>query len=278
MTTTTPERIVPLEITEPARAALASCRSPDRILGRYRTGLNLLVGDHVVYASAGPILSSAGIRVGALTLDRLLNGPDTIGVIDPSRAELVETKIAAWGTDPERLTMIIRAAVPSLARSWFTDTPAELSARSAIGDLCTAIRHRDPDRTTTHLRTLLGRGIGLTPSGDDAIVGVLAAAIGAGELDDDSWCTVRTLLTDEGAQRTTTVSLGSLSCAVDGQVSPALRKLIMTAAGLGPDTVDDDVAAVAAHGHTSGCDALYGVVSYWHHLLEPNADLVPPRS
>ena len=65
---------------------------------------------------------------------------------------------------------------------------------------------------------------------------------------------------------------------MDGQVSPALRKLIMTAAGLGPDTVDDDVAAVAAHGHTSGCDALYGVVSYWHHLLEPNADPVPPRS
>jgi len=164
-----------------------------------------------------------------------------------------------------------------MAKSWFSDLPDELSARPAIGRLCTAIRRADQDQIPAHLRTLLGRGIGLTPSGDDAIVGVLAAAIGAGQLDDETWRTVGSLLTAEGAGRTTTVSLSTLSCAVDGQVSPALRKLIMTAAGLGPDPVQDVIAAVAAHGHTSGSDALYGAVTYWQQL-STSPDTVSTRS
>ncbi|QDP97756.1 DUF2877 domain-containing protein [Microlunatus elymi] len=278
MISPSPAPIMALEVTDPVRAALADRRGPDQILGRYRTGLNLLVDELVVYASAGPISSPAGIRVDAATLARLLDGPDLVAGIDTSAAVVVETKLAAWGTDPEQVGRICRAAVPALAKSWFTDTPEELSARSAIGLLCKAIHHRDQDQIPTRLRTLLGRGIGLTPSGDDAVVGILAAAIGAGEFDDGTWCSFRSLLSKEGARLTTKVSLSTLNCAVDGQVSPALRQLIMTAAGPRADVNEEVVTAVAAHGHTSGCDALYGVVTYWQELFGPNANPVPTRS
>lgn len=69
-------------------------------------------------------------------------------------------------------------------------------------------------------RSLIGRGPGLTPAGDDEVAGALVAARAVGDPRLDTWCSAtRDALL---SRRTTAVSWGLLHHALDGWATPEL--------------------------------------------------------
>jgi Protein of unknown function (DUF2877) len=112
----------------------------------------------------------------------------------------------------------------------------------------------------------LGRGPGLTPSGDDVLVGMIAALWSAGAIDSSIMTPVRQLLEDSARPLTTDISVEYLHYACQGLVIGGLRDLLVTL-----DRSDMSGTAAAVNrlhrfGHTSGMDCLLGAVTALRHL------------
>ena len=138
------------------------------------------------------------------------------------------------------------------------------AANERTGDLMPALERalavRDGDRVLTCVTSLVGRGPGLTPSGDDALVGMLAALHRLGA---ESPEPARLLCPAVAAHlhRTGDISAHYLGLAVAGHLGEQLIALCDTVAGGEPDDVTAAAAAVVATGATSGADALLGFVA-----------------
>ncbi len=107
---------------------------------------------------------------------------------------------------------------------------------------------------------LVGRGPGLTPSGDDALAGALlvAHALGTGAALADA---VRARL---GA--TTAVSAALLDAAADGYAARPVVALVDAAILNDADAVRRSLPDVLAIGHTSGADTVTGIRAALHSL------------
>jgi hypothetical protein len=254
--------VIVSEITAPALEAARHSPAAD-VVGRYRTGANLMMGGEVVHLSATPIGSPASVRTSAAALSAVLTpgSSDRIVLRGVGTAGLVSTRLAAGDIRPERLAAVRAAAASALADSWFATAPAAWSGSDAVSSLAGALARDDVEQVLASAGTLLGRGIGLTPSGDDALVGVLAAATAAGLLTRGCRSSLRELIERRGTAATTTVSLTMLRCALSGHFSPDLLRVFRVARDDGDVTAA--VAAVVAHGHTSGSDALFGLTTFW---------------
>lgn len=148
--------------------------------------------------------------------------------------------------DPETLE---NAAAAFLSGSGFARMPEERrkSVFRRLEAFC-----REPSEQA--MADCAGMGCGLTPSSDDAMVGILAARaaglLPAVRLDPRR---VWELLED----RTTDVSRKYLCCAAEGRFSQPLREVFAEAL---PIPLQARVRAVAAVGATSGRDTLAGIL------------------
>ncbi|GAB3770172.1 hypothetical protein FB382_000711 [Nocardioides ginsengisegetis] len=97
---------------------------------------------------------------------------------------------------------------------------------------------------------LVGRGDGLTPSGDDLLCGWLAAHRATGEPTPEVDEAVRALL-----PATTLLSATLLDCALHGEVLPQFSAWL---AALGTPAEADRAAVLESVGHSSGAALLYG--------------------
>jgi Protein of unknown function (DUF2877) len=125
------------------------------------------------------------------------------------------------------------------------DVTGLAARREAIGPL------DDADR-------LLGRGAGLTPSGDDALLGWLAMAAGAHRewgLQDPA--PLAAALSARAAGRTTRVSAAMLAAAAWGRYAP----VVGAACRAGPAELPAALARLAAVGATSGLDTMVGIAA-----------------
>lgn len=105
------------------------------------------------------------------------------------------------------------------------------------------------------LAWMVGRGPGLTPSGDDIVLGLIAATTFRGLL---TRGTIDWLDATYGdPHQTTDVSREYVRCALEGWFAPSVVSVMRALAQ------HDDVAEAAAdlldHGHTSGADLLLGL-------------------
>jgi len=99
---------------------------------------------------------------------------------------------------------------------------------------------------------LAGLGPGLTPAGDDFLVGVMLWAWLANP-DPAAFCRV---VAETAAPRTTTLSAAWLRAAAQGQCSAAWHQLLAVLSNKEP--LEPAVQNVLAHGATSGADTLAG--------------------
>ncbi|HVP40141.1 MAG TPA: DUF2877 domain-containing protein [Candidatus Saccharimonadales bacterium] len=115
------------------------------------------------------------------------------------------------------------------------------------------------------LATLVGLGEGLTPSGDDALVGVLAGL----DLAREAAPAARALRAElaealaAAAPRTARLSAQMLAAAVDGLYAEPVLGLLAALADAGPaaGSVEEAAAALAGMGHRSGTDTLWGIAA-----------------
>jgi len=132
---------------------------------------------------------------------------------------------------------------PGRMRAAIDAFPGAAARAAAIGPL------DDPDR-------LLGRGPGLTPGGDDALLGYIAMAAHAHRewgLPDPA--PLAEALAARAPGRTTRVSAAMFAAAAGGRYAPLVGAVCRAA----PADLPAAIARLAAVGATSGLDTLVGV-------------------
>jgi len=155
-----------------------------------------------------------------------------------------------------------RQGVSAAGRAWPTiasaaSTPLEASCRL----LCCALFDGDATAVDDRVAALVGNGPGLTPAGDDALVGLLAMLhrVGPPAASADPLSLLDASVSTRLA-RTTAISAHYLRLALLGHFGEHLTDLV--------DALDEDDAVVAASvarvlatGASSGADALAGVAA-----------------
>ncbi len=131
---------------------------------------------------------------------------------------------------------------------------------AALDELVAGLASAETARVESAVRWLAGRGEGLTPSGDDLLVGVAYALWVLGW--EAEWMA---LLRDSAEGRTTSLSRAFLHAAAEGEAVAAWHRLATGAT----DAVDQ----IRAIGHTSGRDAWAGFTHTLHAIppLRPHS-------
>lgn len=247
-----------LEAAEPAARAVRAC--PDgHIATVHRSTLNVRCAGTLVNLTEAPVALACSARVSTGTLTGLAGLPIGSPVhLSAAGAPTRSMRLAARGL-PRAITAIDQAG----PTSWF-DSPQ--GRRFGRPRLAAAARALADNAGADALLALCGLGIGLTPSGDDALVGMLAVAQCAGRAGESRAEFAARL----GDGLSTEVSLGYLRLALGGEFSiPVLRlmnALTAPAGSAGAPKSSHNLAARAVHevsriGHSSGADLLAGVTA-----------------
>lgn len=266
---------VPVRVPAVASLALRHLLASDDA-----TASVLGASSHAVWLHAGGDVLVVSTR----DATRLPNGVEIAATSEAGLLELVPHG-ASVVVGPDSLEL--GSLVVDLVRWW---DPRPALARTTSDDLGVAIGgfpHSVPGIDSRPLRsalavtspedlvaasvTLLGRGPGLTPEGDDVLAGALAAirtlgtALGSrpalAMLDEAEGA-----LADAANRRTTTFSAALIRCAMRGEVAAPAGGLLRALAGRGD--VDPNHRDLLRVGHTSGPALAAGIVLGAQSLIE----------
>lgn len=162
------------------------------------------------------------------------------------------------------LAMLLMGASPAHLNA--VAKVAQAPLRSLHEMLLAAIVHSDFSSGIGAVVPLLGLGPGLTPSGDDAIGGALIALHLLGE--DRARDSIREKLFPRIAAATNDISRAHLEAAAESFGHEAIHRIANALLTGDATHLDEEVDAVHAIGHTSGWDALLGVVMTLNVWLE----------
>jgi len=194
-------------------------------------------------------------------------------VVDTSTAELWNAR-PLWESVP---VSIIKTYLPlfenklansspdSLAFVNGRSNPIQQKAQSAIRCLQEGLETSDLDACRESARNLAGLGVGLTPAGDDFLMGVIYGL----------WLTsfqrkgaeaqrIVEIIVEEAVTRTTTLSGAWLEAAERGEAGQPWHELVKTmgVTSTGSETaVSQAIDRILTTGHTSGADALTGFIT-----------------
>ena len=252
------------------------------LVGPSRPGVVVAATPHATYLEIEDaertmvcIASASAVRVPcALILESKCLPPQlpagTIGTVGGGVVSIDGTsyRVTRWWRPPRPRGL---GAVPPArlagAVRWLTGRvadPLDGEGRAAVADLVQALAvGAPPDQAVARL---LGRGPGLTPTGDDVLAGALVslAALGA-----PAAGPLGAAVTAAAPDATTTVSVALLRHAARGECVPQLADLLdavagsgVASSGLGPaaGALPRAAGALLAVGHCSGAGLLHGVL------------------
>ena len=111
----------------------------------------------------------------------------------------------------------------------------------------------------TLVKALVGLGEGLTPSGDDFLVGLLAVLHITGTLPCSAAAPVREQFCEYVRLGTSQLSGEFLRCAFEGHFAEPLVMLMRALWAPASDAWPSHAATLATVGHSSGVDAMVGI-------------------
>lgn len=132
---------------------------------------------------------------------------------------------------------------------------AELFDRTGV-EFCNDLLDGDEARSRKSIRRLLGNGQGLTPAGDDFLLGVLLAAhifLPRGKLK-----IILDLIRAEAENRTTILSAAWLLAAAAGECSMRWHEFFVSVSTGNTERIEQALEEICAQGFSSGHDALQG--------------------
>lgn len=167
---------------------------------------------------------------------------------------------------PENALATLRAVNPCPPREGLGQTILTDTAPTGAKDWLTA-NLAGKTAPFTWARQLIGRGPGLTPSGDDFLGGIMIAltALGHGKAATQLWHDIR----DHARINTNAISCALLAAAATGLGSASLHAALNAFAKHDHTALTLALARIDGIGHSSGWDALAGVVL----TLRANAEL-----
>lgn len=219
------------------------------------------LGSDAVYLDVGGtclgILSTAATRVPCAVrtaLPSLAVWPGTAGLRHGARAVVGDGRISL-GDAQVNVGRVVDRSVPRLTPDAAARATGTLRLeRFPVGELpvpaLTTLASADPAAAAS----LLGRGSGLTPLGDDVLAGWLATMYAAGH---GGRHRVATEIARLAPTRTTLLSATLLACAARGQVIPEFRQLVAVL-NAGGDT-STALARLTGVGHSSGIGLAAGM-------------------
>jgi len=234
----------------------------DRIVALVSSGLGRGPFNLVLAPPAGFAFSALAVGAAVrLAPPEMMVGRDAR--IDLSEAEVWNARLTplapgggSWAArlprGMERIEDVLtKAPAASLAH------PASRSARAARGMevLLSGLRAGDRAAVAAGASLLAGLGPGLTPSGDDVLVGVLVAAA---LVDRRRAAAIGAEVLKAARDRTTRISLAYLEAASRGEAAEAWHFLARALGGDSDEAVAEAARRVLATGETSGADMLTG--------------------
>ena len=173
-------------------------------------------------------------------------------VLGSEGSRLVDTTIHSTTERPDRLTSLLAStAIPVVAPGLCA--PGGRSAQRRLAD---AIVQRDPRTLVEGARALIGLGEGLTPAGDDCLVGALAILhrFTRGWLDEHP--EIRFPIAAAARAGTTVVGRDFILHALDGVFSEVVLRVVTAPSD---HEVRRAAAALSEMGSTSGADTMRGM-------------------
>lgn len=217
---------------------LLTLQGPGRLVAPFAAELTRLPGTGV--APGGRVWRQQSVlAIDGLTLDWRDTAIADIAM--PARVDAtcaILSALVSWGSP---------AAAPALSSA------AGVRARARIAE---GLSCRLPDVFIEGAGELIGLGEGLTPAGDDCVVGVLAVIHHLAP----SWLRQHPTITESIAARaavaTTTIAGEFVTHALDGRFAETILELLT---GRTPDGIARAAARLLRTGATSGADTLVGV-------------------
>jgi hypothetical protein len=251
-------------------AALAGPPRPATVLAAFPTAVYLTGDRHdevLPVLARDALLLPTAVRVAesAHGLSWGLAAGDT-AVVGAGRVVLGHQAVVGVRSWRPRPVQVVHRADAEVPATWagVVSAPLRELTRHVVAE---AVRGRSVDR---HVRALVGAGVGLTPSGDDALCGALLVLRAAGHPAAAHLATA--VIGRLGA--TTSLSASLLREATDGYAVPAVVRLVSAAVAGRAAEREGALADVLAIGHTSGADLAAGVLAALEVLARTRT---PPR-
>jgi hypothetical protein len=246
----------------------------------FGSAVNLRSGHRLVNCATGAISIPNGIEMAPADVGRLqrllcTTPHDLLEWCPLDRAIKSRTGGVVIASTPQ--TTIFETALPAASSSNSYGSASELvahlartRARTGLGNdwlvlttdpaLKDAVESLVASRVDEAVIHWLGRGPGLTPSGDDVLVGMIAALQFLGAVDSSDMAPLRELIDMAASHVTTDISAEYLHYACRGMATGMVRDLLVALDRSDTVAVLDAVDRLSRRGHTSGMDCVLGVV------------------
>ncbi len=163
--------------------------------------------------------------------------------------------LLAAHADPDSFAQLVIS--PSRADQPWAKTLA--TARQPADDLLASLERTDLQGIQDAAVKLAGLGPGLTPAGDDFLVGIMHGLYAVhGELNALTLCLN---IADAAIPRTNSLSAAWLEAAARGEAGEPWHQLLAAIGGQDPAALEAAVLRILPTGHTSGADALGGFIA-----------------
>jgi len=236
--------------------------APDRLLGLVAREIGAVPRGFTLATPAGFDFAAtigagrrATARNGVLRIDGAALAVD-LRTARPWRSNLPDAAIALGDAGTARAW---RAAWAALDRHGGA-TPFASAAAAPVQTLAAASRSGERAALADAVARLIGLGDGLTPAGDDFLIGFLAGLWSAAPVRArDARAAVGETVAANAA-RTGTISRHYLEAAIDGEVSAPLARLAAVIGGGDAAGAEEAAAAALSVGASSGAAASYGLL------------------
>jgi hypothetical protein len=186
-------------------------------------------------------------------------GGGNVSIMDDDAGNTTFRALRWWRPPRPRGLGAVPPARLAGAVGWLTGRvadPLDATGRAAVAELVAMLSAGElPDAP---VQRLLGRGTGLTPTGDDVLAGALVTLQALGS---PAAGALARSVRAHAPGATTTVSAGLLRHAADGTCIPQLSDLLATVGGpAAEEALPRAAGALLAVGHCSGAGLLHGVL------------------
>lgn len=244
-----------------------------KVHSKFNKGLNVQFDDILIYIGcSGTSLSSFGLNIEKEKLKNILNSVQIDNMVVNKDETLIFYSVDRIINICYKNLIVIDLKLPKIKCSLHEIAHSQLYKYLDNLELAKFIGIPLDERTNRYIQLLrnsdksdwnmnveiirffIGRGKGLTPSGDDILLGFTLALMTFGSF--HSW--QQALMLEVTGDRTTIISVAYLHALLQGYASEFLIPLIKLLDHVEPGGIEKTIMKTQSFGHTSGNDTLFG--------------------
>jgi hypothetical protein len=244
-----------------------------KVHSKFSNGLNIQFEDSLIYIGCmGTPLSAFGLNIEEAKLKQILSSTNIGDVVVNKDDKLIFYSInKIIGIDCKDISQVdlklpkIECRINEILDTKLNGYLKNIEFEKLIGieldertckytDLLLSSNKLDLNMNSEIISFFSGRGKGLTPSGDDLLIGFTLALMTFDKL--DNW--TRALSAEITPSTTTMISVAYLKALLEGYASEYFIQLVKLLDEEDIEVIEETIKKVQSFGHTSGNDTLFG--------------------